>query len=272
MRFSLSIEKISHFEFTDELFKNKKLYNLKEDPRFDQFSDNTQLLNSKIESASENFIQFGILHRLQYDDDGLTENQKAYLKTMSSSSLRKEFITNPALLITFKDLEESDIDRLRMVGFEYREEWADFSVNEVLFELLELMNLDLLQEFRRVSKWQAVDKDWMIGVEGCFNKNAYFHNKKKMLLDRLEDMEWQKAGMFTEEDTKDLGNLLGMNRGKSDRDKKKLKVDKQSLFQFIEKINEFDERWELLETCRVVLLFRDKKKVHRSESQKLDDR
>ena len=193
-------------------------------------------------------MDFGLYFSLQAGKR-LSENQQKYFKKLAISP---DLVSNnrSALFIKFKELSGEDISKLREIGFEYSPEYADYSVNELLFEVSQLLNEDILLQFRRTVGWVSAQKDWAIDLPESLSSSKYFNNKKKLLLDRLEDLEWQRACMFSEEDIKDISNLLGLNRGLSENDWRKLAVDRQSLLDAIAEINEYDERWELLNTCR----------------------
>ncbi len=113
----------------------------------------------------------------------------------------------------------------------------------------QLLNEDILLQFRKTVGWVNAQKDWAIDLPVSLSTTKYFNNKKKLLLDRLEDLEWHRACMFSEEDIKDISNLIGLKRGLFETDKCKLAVDRKSLIDAINEINEYDDRWQLLNTC-----------------------
>lgn len=223
------------------------MYSIDSDPKYKHISSTSSLLQHQYDAAEKNFLDFGLYYCLQAGKR-LTDNQQKYLKKLATAPDAPSTV-KAAQFTRFKDLAVEDISKLREIGFEYSPEFGEYTFNELLFELSQLLNEDILVQFRRTVGWVSAQKDWAIDLPESLSTLKYFNNKKKLLLDRLEDLEWQRACMFSEEDIKDISNLIGLNRGLSKSDKLKLAVDRQSLLDAIAEINEYDDRWDLLNTC-----------------------
>jgi hypothetical protein len=68
-----------------------------------------------------------------------------------------------------------------------------------------------------------------------------------MVLNELEEVAWRMAGMFEQRDLETLEAMFSINRGRDYFDKQYFSQDMQSLRDFLQATNTYDERVKLLE-------------------------
>lgn len=71
-----------------------------------------------------------------------------------------------------------------------------------------------------------------------------------MIHEQVKEYTWRKAGQFNEEDRTRIHEMFSVLRGKSQADRVWFPVDKQSLDEFLDNANEYDDRNKALEECK----------------------
>lgn len=70
-----------------------------------------------------------------------------------------------------------------------------------------------------------------------------------MIHEQIKEYTWRKAGQFAAEDRERIHEMYSVLRGKSQMDRSWLPIDKQSLDEFLDDVNNYDERNKALEQC-----------------------
>ena len=71
-----------------------------------------------------------------------------------------------------------------------------------------------------------------------------------MIHEQVKEYTWREAGKFTQEDRARINEMFEVLRGYSQMDRAWFPVDKQSLSDYIDDINDFDERNKALTECK----------------------
>lgn len=152
--------------------------------------------------------------------------------------------------VKLRDLSNKDKETLEDLGFKIDSTFEDMNVQDLVFELSEVLNQNLIPEFERQFTTEAMEKTWQISPDYIQKSGLYINNQRKLLVDQIEDYEWYNAERFSEDDIKNMTQLMSLNRFNTDRDKLKWEKDRQSFIDFVNSINDYDNRWELLDECK----------------------
>jgi len=68
-------------------------------------------------------------------------------------------------------------------------------------------------------------------------------------MNEIEEYIWVESGKFNKEDIEAINDIFSVLRGYSQTDKQWFPVDKQSLNEFIESINDYEGREKALVEC-----------------------
>lgn len=184
----------------------------------------------------------------------LTATELKFLEKWRRSIINEDstaFNTLQRFDLKLNELSEKDKAILESLGFRVDATFEEMSVQDLVFELSEVLNQNLVPEFERQFTTEAMENTWLIKPEYSQRSKLYVNNQRKLLLDRIEDYEWSNSERFTEDDIKNFVQLLSINRGITERDTLKWEKDRQSFLDFVTSINDYDNRWELLDTCKI---------------------
>ena len=108
---------------------------------------------------------------------------------------------------------------------------------------------------RRALHWarrltNAVEETFAVDPAVIQLAKGYYSNRKKQLVDGVEETEWQKSKMFSQKDIENILALMKVGVGSQAKDLARWEKDRQSLLDFISSINHHEDRWELLFKCK----------------------
>ena len=96
-------------------------------------------------------------------------------------------------------------------------------------------------------KGQEISKEWEISPNYKFD---FSENKEvRLIFDSIEENIWRQSGKFSQEEVEFIHDMYGIMRGKTKIDREWYKVDRESLDEFIETANQYEDRGKLLEEC-----------------------
>ena len=97
-------------------------------------------------------------------------------------------------------------------------------------------------------KGNQISKEW--GISSNYKFDLAENREVRLILDSIEENIWRQCGKFTEEEVEYIQEMYGVLRGNTKMDKAWLQVDRESLNEFIETINQYEDRAKLLEECK----------------------
>ena len=83
----------------------------------------------------------------------------------------------------------------------------------MLHELSLWINLDIIQAFERCWILEDKGKEW--GINSLVYKDTGINNSSKAVLDLMEEIKWEKANMFQNDEIEHIVDLFGIDRGKN---------------------------------------------------------
>ena len=187
----------------------------------------------------------------------LSASETKFLNRWRKSVLNEDpsvFVLSKRFDMALRDLSDSDKATLSKLGFNITATFDNMSVRDLIFELSETFNQSLIPEFEKQFAAESMYSTWHVNPEHVHRAELYVSNKRKLLLDRMEDFQWYNAGKFKQEDIDNIVEMFSIGRNKHARDAVYWHTDKQSLLDFIGEINDHDNRWELLGDCRQCLI------------------
>ena len=114
----------------------------------------------------------------------------------------------------FGDFLASDLKSLRRnLGFTYDVSFKNFDRNELIFEIGEVINLNLLSEFEAVLRSKLLESEWNISAFLSSGSGNGLNNTKKFLLDRIEKAHWKKSLKFTTFEKSMIKKMFSLDRG-----------------------------------------------------------
>jgi len=102
-------------------------------------------------------------------------------------------------------------------------------------------------------KGEAVAKDWDISSNYKFDIAE--NREVRLVLDSVEENIWRRGGRFTPENIEAISEMFAILRGKTKNDKEWHKADQQSLQEFIQSINQYENREKFLVECTFEKIF-----------------
>ena len=216
-----------------------------------QKDPNLYMQRKKI-TAEVDYIKFSILTKIA-NGDSLSNAQKQYLLAWQSSLINQ---TPEALLpknhsdLTFGDLKAGDFQTLNDLGFTHIPEFNSFLLNDLVFEFNQISNTSLIPQFEQYLKHKTISENWDIPAPlSTFNFSGV-NNTKKYLLDKIEKTNWKKNLKFSEEEISKFKEMFSLGRGSSKYDKLMLELDLESFEQFLEQVNDLDNREDMINICK----------------------
>lgn len=167
----------------------------------------------------------------------------------------------------FAELNQEALKQLASFGFEFDPKFENFGVSELVFELAEMVNDELIDQFELGLQTKHIQETFAVDPAVIQLTKGYYSNRKKQLVDGVEETEWQKSQMFTQKDIDNILSLMKIGVGSQAKDTARWEKDRQSLLDFVESINHHEDRWELLFKCRFLSEQRAFKKRNRDEQE-----
>lgn len=235
-----------------EQFEAAPEASLETDPLFVKVKGNEDgYLAERRLTAASRLIKTSIIFKVTTGEP-LTKLDTKYLelwrnacRTGTTDGLVPTSEFNPA----FSELNQETIKQLASFGFEFDPKFEDYGVSELVFELSELVNEELIDQFELGLQTKHIQETFAVDPAVIQLSKGYYSNRKKQLVDGVEETEWQKSRMFTQKDIDNILSLMKIGVGSQPKDTARWEKDKQSLLDFVESINNHEDRWELLFKC-----------------------
>ena len=100
-------------------------------------------------------------------------------------------------------------------------------------------------------KGKKIAKEWNISTKFEFDTNE--NREVRLVLDSIEEYIWRKSGKFSEKEIDAIHEMYGVMRQGSQNDRKWYPIDRQSLNDFLETVNSYENRDKYLEECTTIL-------------------
>lgn len=253
-KLKISIERILDLTYNESIMIENKYYNVETDSDFLSVSNNEQqfLELKKIKSESS-LIKFAIVTKV-LRNEALTELELQYLNRWENSILQNkpESILPPVhSSLRFGDLQPEDLLILKNdLKFTYNPEFANFSLNDLTFEISNILNEQFITNFEQALRMKKISNEWGLQAESHILESSGINNFKKFLLDRAEKTQWKKSMRYSEEEIDSIKQIFALGRGSTPYEKAMLEKDLESFDAFIAKINDNDQRDNLLNECK----------------------
>jgi len=122
----------------------------------------------------------------------------------------------------------------------------NYALIDLLHEMSLFINGEMVESFERAWILEANSKDW--GIDSSLvSKNIDINNSTLSVVDMMEEIKWEKANMFQEEEMKHILDLFSIHRGNTKKDKILLENDNQSMKDFLIEINNYEGRFAMFE-------------------------
>ena len=234
-------------------FEANKEATLESDPLFVKVNGDPELyLAHRRSTAATRLLKMTIIYKVT-SGELLTDIDKKYLElwrnacrtgTLENLIPSKEF--NPAL----NELNQECLKQLASIGFEFDQKFGNYAVTDLVFELAELVNEELIDQFELGLQAKHIEETFAVDPAVIQLAKGYYSNRKKQLVDGVEETEWQKSKMFSQKDIENILALMKVGVGSQAKDLARWEKDRQSLLDFISSINHHEDRWELLFKCK----------------------
>ena len=247
------LEKLIELKYNPEMLKEKKYYKVENDPDYiNSNGDRLQFMIKKRIQAETNIIKFIIMTKV-LNGDTLTRYETKYLNlwtqnisgNSTSSILPGSYSKQKMGSISSNDLEILE----NQFEFTYDSSFNNFSLNEIFFEVSEMLNKDLIKQFEASLKAKIFEKHWNISPVYGSLVSSGLNNHKRFLLDKAEAQMWNNNFAYSKEDEEAIIGLFSLGRGLTKADQVFLEKDQESLRTYIKSINKNENRHKMLLQC-----------------------
>lgn len=136
------------------------------------------------------------------------------------------------------------LNSVSRVSFE-RERHGLYSLSDLVVELSHFLDEDVVNKIETEIFSDRLRKEW--GLSPDFKVIETRNKEISLVLNQLEEVAWRSAGQFDEKDLGHLKAMLSVKRNKDYFDRHFFDTDMQSLDNFVEAANQYDDRIKLLE-------------------------
>lgn len=126
-----------------------------------------------------------------------------------------------------------------------REALAKFAVNDLVLELSHLLDEETINRVELEMMAKRIRSDWQLPDD--FQIIETRNKEIGLLLNQMEEVAWRTSGMINEGDMESLQRVLSVGRNQDYFDRQFYNQDMQSLSDFVNQVNRFDDRAQLLE-------------------------
>lgn len=192
----------------------------------------------------------------KYEDIELSPSEKKYLNAWTSDleenssrtllSLRESMLPPTPTSLTFQSLDAKNLYSLNSIARVQidRDLHGEFSLNELMLELSHFLDDEVVDKVELELFSKRVSQEW--GLSEDFKLVETRNKEIGILLNELEEVFYRMAGMFTDEDYHNVKSMFSIKRNKDYFDKQFYDLDMESLRDFMNDVNCFDQRIPLL--------------------------
>ena len=203
--------------------------------------------------AESNLVKFSILTKI-VNNEPLTANQTHFLQLWRKAIVdgnKETLLPINETLKSFGELSTADIHNLHNdLGFTFFEGCNEFILNDLIFELGQVINTKLILQFEECLLSTSLLDEWGIELPLGTKRFDGVNNTKKFLLDKIEKVQWKKALMYSEDELRRIKEVFALDRGITDSDRIMLEHDLEGLDEFLGQVNDLENRDELLTHCK----------------------
>ena len=201
--------------YDDSLFQSKKIYEVEKDADYIIANhDKQEFLKRKLIHAEENLIKMKIIHKISRNQ-GLSQLEKEFLviwKQLLHDNGENALISDSYTKRSLTSQNEKD-NLLQKDFCDVELKGKNLSLIDLLHELSLWINLDIIQAFERCWILEDKGKEW--GINSLVYKDTGINNSSKAVLDLMEEIKWEKANMFQNDEIEHIVDLFGIDRGKN---------------------------------------------------------
>lgn len=205
-------------KFDKNLFVTKKPYEYTKDQDFMIANGNeTEFLQRKLLRAEETLIKGKLIYKISRNLP-LSGTEKHFLNIWyqalcdtGEGALISQAYTDKSI----GSLTESDFKVLRdLTGSPNLDKKAkNFALIDLVHELSLWVNGSIISNFERSWLMRGHGQEWGINTDLVY-KNTGMNNSSLAVVDLMEEIKWEKANMFQEDEIKYILDLFGIYRGK----------------------------------------------------------
>ena len=122
---------------------------------------------------------------------------------------------------------------------------GNFSLSDLVVELSHFLDEEVVNKVETEVFSDRLRKEW--GLSKDFKAVETRNKEISIVLNELEELAWRASGMISEQDLTYLKRMLSVKRNKDSFDKYFYENDFKSLDHFIDEVNSYDNRIQLLE-------------------------
>jgi len=230
----------------------ESLYDYKNDPDFRRSNRNLQdMLNLKRRKAETKLIKLRIIKKLHEGKD-LSAVEVEYLKKWKQSVQESPLVDLDLNMVpenytkrSIGSLSEKDRNNFDKLDFFEINALSSLGLTDLILEVGLFFDDATIKRLESQLKGNQISKEW--GISSNYKFDLAENREVRLILDSIEENIWRQCGKFTEEEVEYIQEMYGVLRGNTKMDKAWLQVDRESLNEFIETINQYEDRAKLLE-------------------------
>lgn len=118
-------------------------------------------------------------------------------------------------------------------------------MNDLVLELAHLIDDETINRVELEMMSQRIRTDWKLPKD--FHIIETRNKEIGLLLNQMEEIAWRTSGMINEGDMESLQRVLSVGRNQDYFDRQFYNQDMQSFSDFVNQVNRYDDRAQLLE-------------------------
>jgi len=189
-----------------------------------------------------------------YEQQSLSKSETEYLKRWREA-VKSSSMNDIDLVMVPKDatkrvvgtISQKDQNEFRSLDFFNLNAVENLALNDLILEISLFYDDAIISRVESQIKGEAISKDW--DISSNFKFDASENREVRLVLDSVEENIWRRGGRFTPENIEAVSEMFGILRGKTKNDKEWLKADQESLQEFIQSVNQYENREKLLVEC-----------------------
>lgn len=229
----------------------ENLYSAQDDKDFTRSEgDLENMLDLKRRKAETKLIKLRIIKKL-YEQQALSKLETEYLKKWRES-VKTSSLNDLDLAMVPKDfskrvvgsISEKDQNSFRSLDFFNLDAIENLALSDLVLETSLFYDDSIISRVESQIKGETIAKDWDISSNYKFDVSE--NREVRLVLDSVEENIWRRGGRFTPENIEAISDMFAVLRGKTRNDKEWHKADQESLQEFIQSINQYENREKFL--------------------------
>lgn len=172
----------------------------------------------------------------------LTNDKSMNMTNHRNAMLRPNFSQSKISDLTGDDIFTlNQIPNVKLNRLTHR----DCSVNDLVLELSHFIDDETVNRVELSMISDRIKQQWDLPKD--FQIMETRNKEIGMVQNEMEELSWRSTGTFDDQESESLENMLSTSRNQDYFDKQFYQQDMQSLYEFIDSVNRFDDRIPLLE-------------------------